>query len=681
MAASLYVGITTEHVIGKLSFGCSRFFPFTHESLTFTGFAWSEAMGSDIHPANAPSLRGVSVWLKPIPLCYIPRLRGELRGNNRQGVDGYRSSNFSVVGEEKAVVIKQGAEVGSEPSETLNHSHAGGFPLTLAIGVASYIVITLIGLVVRVSTLRQYVGHIDEPASLLAIQRVAETGVPMLPSGVLYLQGAVFSYIAAPLGWIFSDTELWDASRSLYLVLALTIIPLSMKLASQISGSPWPAAIVGLLVACDPNIIVWSVTIRPYGLLGFEVIAMMMLFSMLLKDGSDARIPRLGKVVYWIPVLAVLGTFTHIGFWLVFPALALVGILVWRWDLLRSQRSIFLSGIVSLVPLIVFLLMGRFVGTGAGTGEGGVSDSFVGSHLLSVRGLVTSPSLDWRIWTGNFSEGMLHELMPVLIAFASGVLAFAVLSKTGDARDRWRLQITGAIVLVHWTVIFAVTLFVSTDPDPRYLHQVLAIGYVIVGLALWSFWRQAFSYRAFARVVMQAGIVLIFIVPLVYQIPSAASWRMNESGGSPDYWEATAWAAQNREDEQIVITALPPSAYFWFSEDEFDQLVFLAGPADGQRAQRYIKSNSNGDPGDYWLGVSSIGSTQQLCTVLTDHAGNALIVVDTGRLSAPWALKGQFETIIRGSTSTIYQGTNGVMVVDVTSSDQWTQEAKAECGQ
>src|SRR5699024_10999167 len=143
----------------------------------------------------------------------------------------------------------------------------------------------------------------------------------------------------------------------------------------------------------------------------------------------------------------------------------------------------------------------------------------------------------------------------------SGVLILEALFGGEDRRDQWRAQSMAAIVLVHWTTIWAVTLLVFTDSNARYLHQILSLGYVMIGLALWVLWRHAQSHRISSRWLLQAGIAFVFVLPFVYQAPSAADWSMNERGGSSDYWNASAWAAENRDSGQIVITALPPSAY------------------------------------------------------------------------------------------------------------------------
>ncbi|MCS7261428.1 MAG: hypothetical protein NZ765_11750, partial [Anaerolineae bacterium] len=46
------------------------------------------------------------------------------------------------------------------------------------------------------------VFHVDEYISMLAAQMTAVKGVPVLPSGILYPQGLLTSYLAAPFVWL-----------------------------------------------------------------------------------------------------------------------------------------------------------------------------------------------------------------------------------------------------------------------------------------------------------------------------------------------------------------------------------------------------------------------------------------------------------------------------------------------
>ncbi|CAN5811988.1 hypothetical protein BH24CHL4_BH24CHL4_11580 [soil metagenome] len=549
--------------------------------------------------------------------------------------------------------------------------------------LAGYIAVITLGVIVRVITLEQYTRHIDEPASLLAIKRVAEVGYPIFPSGVLYLQGAIFSYVAAPLAWFYDGTDLFQTTRVLYVCVALSVMPISMKLVHEVTDNSLVAIFVGVLVACDPNLVIWSVLIRPYGMLAAETVALLLLFTMLLKHGPDARFLR-ARVVHWIPVVAAIGTFTHIGFWLAFPPLALTAVFMWKHSLLGSHREILLSGAVSLLPLVAFLLLGRFAGTGSGTTDGALGSAFVGSHLFTTEHVFDFTDVRWGFWTSNFFEGSFFQLIPYLITLTSGVVVYAVLASPPVERNDWRMAAIGAVVVVHWVIICAVVFFVFDYPGPtyphRYLNQVLPLGYILIGMATWCLWGIASRRHQVTSLIVKVGIVTAIIAPALVHVATAAEWRMSYRGGSADYWEATAWTAEHMEPGQLAITAMPPSAYFWFSDQQLEHTWFLAGPAGSLRTELYIKPDSTGEPGDYWLGAPPIDSAAQLCATLMEHAGNTWIIVDSGRLSDVWIFQGQMHTIIAGSSVARFRGHHGVLVLKVSPVDAWTPEARAECG-
>ena len=127
-----------------------------------------------------------------------------------------------------------------------------------------------------------------------------------------------------------------------------------------------------------------------------------------------------------------------------------------------------------------------------------------------------------------------------------------------------------------------------------------------------------------------------------------------------------------------MITAVPPSSYFWFSELRGD-LIFLAGPAESARVERYVRPNASGEPGDYWLGLPSITSVEGLCTTLREHAGNGWIIVDVGRLYSSWAFYGDFKVIIVGASKEELRGHNGVLVYAIRSAENWSDAAMSLC--
>ena len=51
----------------------------------------------------------------------------------------------------------------------------------------------IVALLLRIAASEQLSSHVDEAASVLAVQMTAEKGAPIFPSGTLYLQGATVS--------------------------------------------------------------------------------------------------------------------------------------------------------------------------------------------------------------------------------------------------------------------------------------------------------------------------------------------------------------------------------------------------------------------------------------------------------------------------------------------------------
>jgi hypothetical protein len=244
--------------------------------------------------------------------------------------------------------------------------------------------------------------------------------------------------------------------------------------------------------------------------------------------------------------------------------------------------------------------------------------------------------------------------------------------------DRWRKNAIGVLAVVHLSSAVAVAALVTSDPNPRYLTHVVPVGYAVLGVGIWALWRTVRLGRVRDRLVRIGLVTLVIIPTLIYSV-SASSWRIDHPGASPDYWGAIAWAAENRSERDTTIMAMPPAAYFWFAETEFDQLLFLAGPVQSRRTERYIRPNQDNEPGDYWLGIAPIGSTVALCDTLRGTAGHAWIVVDRGRLNADWAFFGEFQVLITGSSEEHYRGHAGVMVRFVLPMSEWTNDALSVC--
>jgi hypothetical protein len=101
----------------------------------------------------------------------------------------------------------------------------------------------------------------DEEITAVVVRGIADSGLPILPSGMLYLRGVPYSYAAWLAGTLFGHSlEVYRVVSVLFAALAVVLMYLLVR-----QVAPRPAAIVAaLLLATFPPLIVASVTARFY---------------------------------------------------------------------------------------------------------------------------------------------------------------------------------------------------------------------------------------------------------------------------------------------------------------------------------------------------------------------------------------------------------------------------------
>src|SRR5215218_1211936 len=196
--------------------------------------------------------------------------------------------------------------------------------------VLPVVLLVLLAFTIRGVTATRLIPHVDEAATMLATEMVATKGVPVFPSGVLYLQGASLSYLLAPLAAVIGGTiDQLTVLRFVNVLMGTGVVLLTALLGARIARHWVPGIVAGLIVALDPASIAWSVYLRPYAALSLVTIALAYAVVCLVMDEPrrDRRWWR--DPVVWIVVLFVLGTLTHISIWLVYPAVGLIAVLTW----------------------------------------------------------------------------------------------------------------------------------------------------------------------------------------------------------------------------------------------------------------------------------------------------------------------------------------------------------------
>lgn len=124
---------------------------------------------------------------------------------------------------------------------------------------------SLLGLALRASAARVLPLYIDEGHTLLGALGVLHHGIPLLPSGVLYLHGATMSYLLAPfaaLGW--ADLDHVGLLRTIPVFLGTAVVPVAAFLAFKLTPMWWVSVATAALVSLDALSIHWSAYVRMY---------------------------------------------------------------------------------------------------------------------------------------------------------------------------------------------------------------------------------------------------------------------------------------------------------------------------------------------------------------------------------------------------------------------------------
>ncbi|NJN99788.1 MAG: hypothetical protein HC875_39635, partial [Anaerolineales bacterium] len=167
----------------------------------------------------------------------------------------------------------------------------------------------------------------DEFVTLLAIKMIGEKGLPVMPSGLFYDHGLLFSYLGSLAAWL--GPARWLA-RYASMLFGLATLGLTFWL-----GRRWFSPGVGLIavtgLAIAPAAIEWSSRARMYALLQLLVLLTLWLaYEGIVQNRASLR---------WTALLAYLGaTLTHFVAVALAPPLVLAGIAIW-WRKRRGRED------------------------------------------------------------------------------------------------------------------------------------------------------------------------------------------------------------------------------------------------------------------------------------------------------------------------------------------------------
>ena len=528
--------------------------------------------------------------------------------------------------------------------------------------------VALGGGLLRLFAALRFAPHVDEGNSLLAAQMVAERGIPLLPSGVLYLHGATLSYLVGPLSLLgLADGGNLFVPRLVSVAAGTAAILLTYRLARMVVGPGWAPILAAFLVALDPISVLWSGRLRMYSLLQVVVLVLAGFFVAALSRPADRAGRGPDRVLVGMVVAFWLAVFTQLSAALLWPAMLLAAWAVCGRTLLRERRGLLGALGLCLLAPPVFMLLGALVGPGnssarAGQGAGLPVGSFLGDDIISFRGLL-EPTLGG--WTSFFNAGWFAALVPAALAILSGVVVGRVLR---GPRPRSGAPGNGpglvALLALYWVPILLFA-FVSAEPRERYLLYVQPLGAVLAVAALALLLAPLRAPSAAGSGVRLGAALAVVLGALVAANVASGVFALDDryQENDPNSVPALRYVAERRAPGETVVVGSPPEAYLVLGGA--GPVAVVGGALPLQTASGEV---------DYWIGWPKV-DTAGLCDLLAAPAPPWFVLEDSF-LAEPR----RASEVIAGATDEAMRTADGMVVLRGRAPAAWNEVARAECG-
>lgn len=516
------------------------------------------------------------------------------------------------------------------------------------------IFLVLIGLggILRLLAANTLTPHVDEGASLLAAHAVVERGFPILPSGTVYTQGALLSYLTAPFVWLgLDDLSDLNALRSVVVVAGTIAIYLAYRFASILTGDQRIGLVMAALVAFDPLSIQWSGHLRMYGLMQAITFGLALAWTLLLSQGATWKRSVAVVLLYWAAVGTHLGSAALLG-----GAMALSALIVYRMQLLRAWRTLATLALSAAGAGALMVLNSTLGSSSVGDPEKASSEkpvSFVGDNLLTPFAF----DIDDIDWAALVRPENLFYLVPgILVALATFIGGRQMLR---SARPVTRV---GAVVALcmYWIPMIGVGLF-TNSPNERYVLNAHLVGFIfmsVIVIAALDYWRDRQPAYNVLPPALAQGMAIAMAAALLF----GTTWRIENPVVHPDHNAAMEYVAEHHEPGQPIISALPAISYLALDEEDRDDLYFLAGQQDQDYSRRYTRYVEGQGLTDYWTGSPVLITPQSLSDMLIDYP-DAWVIVDRERLSEEWAYQGDIANTLMEETTPVFMAEGGVVVL------------------
>lgn len=468
----------------------------------------------------------------------------------------------------------------------------------------------------------------DEFVSLLAIDMIKQSGLPVMPSGLFYEHGLLFSYLGSLASYLGS-------SHGTIRYVSLFCGGLTLGLTYWI-GERWFSSAVGLMatagLAVAPAAIHWSGRVRMYALL--QLLVLLALF--LVYEGIIER----RAYLRWSALLTYLGaTLAHFAAVALAPPLALAGMLISGFlpeaegherskqpaSSLKAHRlsslKKYMPELLALAAILVIAFLVKRAGQPKGIDALEPSAQGAAAGLVQVFNIYSDFSINvaagWQAISPFYlnlpaliyTPFVILSLLVSLMAFIS----FWQRRRVNRQQSDWAALAVPALFLglILLTTTLEMVLFVSADRrDDKYLFMLLPLLFLLGAHGMAT----AGSISPIARRVPAAFSQTLapLLVSALIVILSWPAVQVLLTNTGDDYDTAFAYVQQHWQAGDTILTGTPAAAVFYLGRSDFYGVQRHGG-------YDYRILTVDGEPVDRWLASPAVRTEAELHQTLADN--------------------------------------------------------------
>jgi len=465
----------------------------------------------------------------------------------------------------------------------------------------------------------------DEFVTLLAVEMIGQKGLPVMPSGLFYDHGLLFSYVG-------SLAALLGPARWAVRYASLVLGGLTLLLTFWV-GRRWFSPAVGLIAAAGlaiaPAAIHWSGRARMYALLQLLVL----LAVWLACDGVAKNRVRLR----WLALLAYLGAvLTQFAAVALAPPLVLAAFVVGlsrRPQRSAAEQSPYLP--ISLSPTknwqtwlelaaLAGVLLIAFLVKRAGQPKG--IEPLNGSTGQAVTGLIQVFNI-YSDFSFNFVEGWqaiapFYLTLPALIftpfaliAIINVLFSIRLYSKTPNPKSQIPTLFLALILLV--TTLEMILLVSPERRDDKYQFMLLPLLLLLgaQGMRVALNWLLTLINNHSSLLTPHSSLFKSLIPILLSALIILTTWPSVQTllaNTGDDYDSAFAYIQKHWQPGDTILTGTPPAAAFYLGRNDFYSVQRRGG-------YDYRILTVNNRPVDRWLASPAIRTQEHLHQTLVNH--------------------------------------------------------------